>query len=284
MVIKSDEHGEYDTDAGSKEPVTEEEMGYIPCNAVLKFTFERYGERRYCTAMAEENFIEDGSTFCKNHKGRENLMERHADQMKTGAYSKSHSHAFQNMEPHEAVLANDMYKSLLEESKYSWDEEVVELRVDASNSDFGGPEVDTIVMDHPVPTNEHKIRAKALWFAALDFVIMENIREEQFRVAMEEDLAVGEAEYEKETESGRIIKVKDEHHLNLPLSRIQKDYKEHMKFGGVAMDDDSEQASMGAREWVVKVEPDEETPAPEAQRHDTSPLDELEVPDDAAED
>lgn len=284
---KSDEHGEYDPDAGSPHPVDEDEVGYTPCNAVLKFTFERYGERRYCMAMAVSNFEDDGSQFCKHHKSREALMKQHAENYKTGAYAKSHQHKFQHMPPHKKLLANDLYRSLLEESTYSFDAETVELDVDVSDDDFAGPEVDTLILDHEVPM-EHEVRGKALWHAALDFVTMESIREEQFRVAAEEkvdgrSLAVGETKTFISTDDD-FKEVADEHHLNLNLSRITKHYDKHMKFGGVSYETDDDMASMGTRDWVLAIEPDEPSPAPEADDGPDTPVAEIEVPEPEVDD
>lgn len=291
---KSDEHGEYDPDAGSPHPVDAEDVGYDPCNAVLKYTFERYGERRYCTGMAVSNFTKHGvdtayehPQFCKHHQARAELMKQHEDNFKTGAHAKSHEHVFQHMPPHKQIMANDLYRSLLEESKYDFETETVELEIDVSGKDFA-PDADAIILEHEVPT-EHEIRAKALWHASLDFITMESIKQEQFRVAAEEtfegrELAVGESiKVVTVTEDGREITDTDEHHLNLPLSRITKHYKEHIKFGGVQYDGEENDGSMGAREWVAVVEPDEPAPAPETKSSDSSPLTEIEVPGDDEE-
>lgn len=286
---KTDEHGEYKPDAGSPYPLTEEEAGYIPCNAVLRHTWERYGERRYCTALAVENFTKHGvdtdyehPEFCRHHQSRYEIMKKHEDRLKTGAHAKSHEHLFQHLPPHKQVLANDLFKSLLSESTYDFDAETVELEVDVSRSDFAGPEVDTLVLDHPVP-QDHKIRATALWFAALDFMSMESIREERFRVAAEEDhegrsLAIGETTTYISSDDG-FKEVADEHHLNLEMSRLTRNYKEHMKFGGVPFDAEDDVTSVGAREWVAVIEPDEPDVQPESKSSDSSPLHEVEIPE-----
>lgn len=288
MPTETDEHGEYDVDAGSPHPVDPD--NYDACNAVLKFTWDRYGERRYCTGLAISNFGDAANyehpQFCKHHQSRAALMKATEDRFKTGAYAKSHEHTFQLLPPHKQLLANDLYKSLLEESTYAeeWEAEMVDLEIDVSEDDFGG-DADSIVLEHPVPQN-HEVRAKALWHAALDFVSMESIRQEQFRVAAEESfegrsLAPGERiEVVTVTEDGNVIEDTAEHHLNLPLSRIQKDYERHMSFGGVFSDDDTEQTSIGEREWVIEVQPDEPSPQPEAVSGDPSPMSEIEVPDD----
>jgi hypothetical protein len=288
---KSDEHGEYDPDAGSPHPVDPDEVNYEPCNAVLKYTFERYGERRYCSGMAVSNFGDAANyehpQFCKHHQGRAVLMKQHEDNFKTGAHSKSHKHTFQYLPPHKQLIANDLYKSLLNESTYNFETEHKEMEIDVSDDDFA-PDADVLVLDHPVPT-EHRIRGKALWHAALDFITMESIKEEQFRVAAEEthegrDLAIGETvSVVSVTEDGREITDTEEHHLNLPLSRMTKHYKEHMKFGGVEYDGDEESGSMGQREWVAVVQPDEPEPAPEATGQQ-APVAEIDVPEPDGDD
>lgn len=292
--LKEDEHGTYKTDAGSTHPVDPEEVNYVPCNAVLRHTWDRYGERRYCTAMAVATFGGDANyehpEFCKNHQDRAALMKQHEEEFTTGAYAKSHEHKFQHMPAFKQLLANDLYKSLLNESEYAeeWEAEEVELEIDVSDSDFA-PDADEIVLDHPIPT-EHRIRGKALWHAALDFVTMESIREEQFRVAAEEshegrDLAVGERiEVITVTDDGQPIEDTAEHHLNLPLSRIQKDYERHLAFGGVHVEEEGESADMSGREWVIEVQPDdEEEMQPEAKKGDSSPLEDIEVPDEGGD-
>lgn len=287
--IKQDEHGEYDEDAGSPHPVDPDEVNYEPCNAVLRHTWSRYGERRYCSGMAVSNFEKHAETsyehpqFCKHHQSRAELMKRHEDAFKTGAHAKSHEHIFQHMPPHKQIIANDLYKSLVAESTYDFEMEEVELEIDVSRHDFAGPEVDVLVLDHKVPT-EHQMRAKALWFASLDFMTVQSIKEEQFRVSAEEDyegrsLAVGERTTLISGENGP-VEITDEHHLNLPLSRVQKDYERHLQFGGVEVESEASGGDMSVRDFVLEVEPDEEEMQPESKSSDSSPLTEIEAPDE----
>lgn len=286
-----DEHGEYDVDAGSPHPIDPDDVQYDPCNAVLRHTWDRYGERRYCSGMAVSNFTKHGAEtdyeydgYCKHHQMRGSNMERHEDQLTTGAYTKSHEHLFQHLPPHKQLIANDLYRSLLGESTYDFDTEAHELRIDVADNDFAGPETDTVVLDHPIPTQK-EVRAKALWHAALDFMKIESIGDEQFRVAAQEDhdgreLAIGERTTFVATDDD-FKEVVEEHHLNLPLSRIQKDYKEHMKFGGVPYDGNEEAVGeMSTHDWVAVVEADEEEMQPESKRSESSPLTDIEVPDD----
>lgn len=289
--MPKDEYGTYKEDAGSPHPLDPEEENYIPCNAVLRHTWDRYGERRYCAGLAIENFSSEGvetdyehDGFCKHHQSRAELMEHRKEQMKTGAYAKSHESVFQHLEPHKQLLANDLFRSLLEESKYSneWDIEETEMILDVSTADFM-PDADSLAIEHPVP-QEKRVRAQALWFASLDFMMMQDIRTEQFRVSAEEeyegrDLAVGERTTYVASDD-EVKEVVEEHHLNLPLSRIQKDYERHLSFGGVETEENQDTADVGQREWVLEVAPDEPEPEPEAKSTESSELSTLDVPDE----
>lgn len=278
MPFKEDQWGEYNTEAGSIEPVTEDEVGYTPCNAVLKFTYSRYGETRYCKAMAVGNFGEAANyeypEYCKHHQNRRAMKEQQEENFKTGAYVKTYEALYNYLPPHKQIMAIDLYTSLMDESVYDFGATSVVREVSMGEK--------TVHVDFPVAT-EHRARAASLYFASLDFIKIQNINEEQFRIADEEtgprgqSLTVGEDVFERETESGQTVEIKDEHHLNLPLSRIQKDYKEHMRFGGVPQDVDMDMIGLGGgdeREWVIEID----EPEPEASDGD-SPVNDLEVPD-----
>lgn len=276
----ADEHGEFSLTTGSPHPVTADELQYEPCNCVLKFTFKRYGERRYCTGMAGSNFGLDFDT-CKHHKCRrhKDFMKSQAEKFVHGAFAQSHESLYQFMAPHKRLIANELYKSLLSQSKFEFNEELIDLEVNVSDTSFGG-ENDTLVMKHPIP-NDHKIQCKALWFAALDFISMESMREEQFREAAESENvdAVGERWTVVAAGEDGPVYDKDEHHLNLPLSRLQKDYRRHLEFGGVLTEEDDTMMGGGQREYVLEVVPDETDVAPEAKRTESSPVMDI-APDD----
>lgn len=272
----SDEHGEFPLLAGSPYPVEkgdwnvfkDKEIKYHPCGRTLKFTFERYGEKRYCTGISSGP---DG--VCKHHKSRLHMDEQRQENFKTGAFTQSYEAIYGYLPPHKQIMANELYRSLIAESTYDFAEKLVEREVDTSEWE-GMPDVATLI--HPVPT-EHEQRCMALWFAAIDFVVMQNIREEQFKVAATEGTAIGEKEFEREAESGQVYTVIDEHHLNLALSRVQKDYKEHLKFGGVVIEDDSRQAEVSERDWVIEIVPDDDGEVVDARHEEVT---DLAIPDE----
>lgn len=261
-----DEHGQFQLRAGSSTDPKEkrDEYNYEPCGAVLRHSYERYGERKYCEAMAVENFgnnAPDNYKYperCRRHQNYGELMDQQERNAKHLAFVESYSNIFDYLSAHEQIFAVETFKSLLSESKYDFETDENELTVDGTESDLF--ETDELTIEFPVPS-EQVARAKALWFASLDYVRMENILEEQFRTAAEEEgpdgepLTVGErTTVVSVTDEGRVIEDKDEHHLNLPLSRIQKDYERHLEVGGVEHDGGEETSDEEARTWILKKE------------------------------
>lgn len=287
-----DEHGEFKLDAGSPEPVDPDDYNYDPCGAVLRHSYSRFGEARYCEGMAVSNFSKhhdidrEYDQFCKHHQTRGAIMEHTRDEKaKHLAFASSFETLFEYLDPPKKVLAVEMFASLLDESKWDFDPEFVVKEIDTSKSELF-EDTDSVHIDFPVPT-ERPARAKSLYFAALNYVQMENIMEEQFRVAANETgpdgkpLAMGErSTVVTVTEDGDVIEDKEEHHLNLPLSRIQKDYERHLKVGGVEVGgDETEVSDAEAREWVLTVESGQDDPAPEA-TSDDNPMTDLDIPDE----
>lgn len=276
----SDGRGEFDLDAGSKTKPDPNDYKYEPCGFVLRSTYDRYNEQRFCEGMARSNFGLDQEA-CKHHVSRttDGWVQNKADRFTSGAHAKSKANVFRYMQPHEQIVTNDLYQSLVEESVYDFATEIEHLTIDVEGEDFGGS-ADELLMDHPIPTN-HETRCKALWYAALDFISMQSIRKEQFREVLEDENvdAIGERwQVVASGEQGAVYD-KDEHHLNLPLSRLQKDYKQHLKFGGVTVDPtaDMEQNEMSERDWVLEVHPgdDADDPAPETETNfGTPPIEE----------
>lgn len=286
-----DDHGQFKLNAGSMTPPDPDDYDYEPCGAVLRHSYDRFGEARYCEALAVSNFPDDKhdreyDNYCRNHQTRGAIMdyvkEERAQHL---AFAASFETLFEYLDAHKKVLAVEMFDSLMEESEYDFEETYVSKEFDVSDSELF-EEIDEATVDFPVP-NEHQVRAKSLWFAALNYVQMENIMEEQFRVAAEEEgpdgepLAMGErTKVVSVTDEGRVIEDKEEHHLNLPLSRIQKDYERHLDVGGVSTDTDEKVSDEEARTWVMAVESDQDTPAPEATADGQNPMASLDTPEE----
>ena len=259
-----DRYGEFRFNAGASEPKTRDELGYTPCNAVLKYTLMRYGERRYCTGMATSNFsdvTDKESDRCKHHRGRDNIMDLHEDNTKVGAFARSYTSMYGRLSAHEQVIAIEMFRNLLDESRYDFEQD----EVDEVIEDAHWMEDDTAVVDFPVPT-EHVTRGKYLWIAAIQTLQMEGIQEQIFEDAISEGNAPGEREVVVTvTDSGDVITDMDEHHLNLPISRMIKDHKNLLRMGGVDIEPDTTENITMKREWHIGMD---SPPKPEADRGD----------------
>lgn len=249
-----DEYGEYNPHSGSQSSTEGR------CNAVLKHTEERYGEKRFCAALPQSCFGGEAkdSDYCKNHVSREKIVKQQYDSFKTGAFVQSYIHLFDKLGAAKQIVALELFESLLTESQYEFEPTLVEYDIDSSEAEFVLE--DTVTVDIPVPQTK-KVRGQSLWYAALSFIKVQNINEQLFADALDNGTGVSERETVVAiTEDGRQITEMEEHHLNLPLSRIEKDYKEHLKLGGVDMssDDDNDVISVDNREWTLSVMPDEE--------------------------
>jgi len=217
------------------------------CNAPLSNWQERYGEPRYCMQLPEETFIDDGSQFCKMHKSREDLMERASELFTHGVYAKTIKHVFERLEPWQKLTALGWYDSYVRESTFDFEAELQEVQIDFADFDgelplelvvrLDGDEQLSIAM--PVPT-EHEPRCFALFRAAL-MDLKTGLAE---RAVFDTD--DGTAVMEKsetldviEDEDGNVvdtIDIEDEHHLNVPISRIDGDKNDLLAFGGVPVD------------------------------------------------
>jgi len=243
-----DETGkEYTPDAGADAPVETNNFGAEVCNAVLRFSEERYGEPRYCTRPKT-----NGEAYCHVHAGRKQLDKFHMEHFDTGAYTESYTTLLEYLDPHKKLLAVDMFDSLLDESTYDF--ETVYEETTLGSDKKGELQID---VRFPV-AREHSARAQSLWYAALELVKIQNINEALFRDAQDED-AVGERTQVVATGEDGPVYDRGEHHLNLPLSRIQNKYKEHLKFGGVSIEGDelTINTSNTAREFKEIEPPDE---------------------------
>lgn len=249
-TLLEDDKGQYHPHGGSRFPIEENNFGADACNAVLNRSESRYNEPRYCTQAALR-----GESYCQIHIGRKNVDEYHMSHFNTGAYLDSYEKLLNYLSVEKQALAIDIFDSLIQESKYDFEQtyETSEITSPEKSSDDVAVELKV-----PVPT-EHTARCQSLWYAALEFVKIQNIDEQLFKDALEEEV-VGEREKVVGTTDNGAIREREEHHLNLPLSRIQQKYKEHLKFGGVEIDGDEMNINMTTSDNRFKeITPPDET-------------------------
>jgi len=258
-ITFEDDHGEFYLDRGTGSKPLDDDYSYDVCGATLNYTFERYGQKRYCEGMARSNFhdFEDDkwSSYCKHHRSRESLDKLQMRSFKSGAYTQSYKTLAKVLPPHKYLVAVELYENLRQQSVHDFGETSYAEQV-LLTEDADWLEDDKIKVQFPV--GEHKRpNEKALWFAALDFCRIESMEEQIFEDAFTSDRGVGEREVTVTvTEDGREITDEEEHHLNLPLSRITKDYKRHLEFGGVPIEAGDDEGSGGERDWHMNVGPD----------------------------
>jgi len=227
-----DDHGEFKIKpmAGSDEPRDDR------CGWTMKYTMERYGQMRYCTAMPESTFLgEDGSKYCRHHKSAEKLMERAEELFEHGYFSTNFVNFAEKLDPEKFLFAVEMFGGLVEMSTHEF--EVVEKERDIDATDSTLIAEDTVSVGLPIPTNDMlMMQANELWTAALKEVMSQNMSEAIFSEGMEkQSVAASEGMEGQITDT---ITEPEEHHLHLPLSRVAKDIKNHLENGGVAIDDD----------------------------------------------
>jgi len=256
--MPSDEHGDYKEDAGSTDPQPDK------CAAPLKHSQDRYGEWRYCSAEPRSYYVDEDhpkySHRCKHHQihdkdVREDANMKHAKRLyKHGAFIESHRVLFEVMELADLMYAVGIYRGLLEQSRYSFDAEDEEVVVDVNDDEL---EADEALLEVPIPTRDTYLgQAESLLLASLDYARMKTLNVELFKTGTFEGfttVATGTNEGGQIVDS---IEEKREHHLNLPLSRLTKDYKKHLQAGGVDLDADNDAVKVDNRSYTLDYGPD----------------------------
>lgn len=275
-----DDHGDYTPDAGSPTPVDGR------CNATLRYWRSRYGEKRYCTQLPQEHWlpghvdpdIEDH--FCQTHSGRANVIMRAKEVFQHGMRSKSREHVYDKLDPLDRLLCHAMYESLLAESVFEFAPEFEEREFDFSESDYVPPQADsddTLIVEVPHAT-EYIDRSQALWCAAVDMMKMLNANAKIANDEMEHTTTSHAEVTDPEahgSDAFSVIEEREEHYLNLAYSRLVRDRKELLSYGGVVTgtEADEEDSSIVVEDFTT-VEAD-----PEAINDESGMLD-VEAPSD----
>jgi len=263
-----DEYGEYDADAGMKEP----EEGR--CNALLKNWQARYGEKRYCGHTPEgfppynaTNFnLEEAKEAgtCKRHKYKEVYRMQAKEFYQHGGYTKNRELLYDKVDPWNQIVMHALHQSLMEDSVHEFAPDFKERSFDFSKSDYEIPddaptdEENNVVLEVAYPT-ENIDRGKVLWAAAVDGVKAENVNA-QITEDMMERTTYADSEYNHETGEWNKLEEKAEHHLNIAYSRLITDREKLLSYGGVVTGTkaDIEENTQVIEDFQL-VEPDPET-------------------------
>lgn len=250
----SDEYGDYDPDAGNPRPVEGN------CNAVLDHHESRYGEKRYCARDANKYLsgTDYPHTYCRTHKKRYNVDMRAKELLQHGLFSSAIDTYFELLDPWQQLIAYGTFESLLVDSVFEYSPEYDEVELDFADTDETPtvPEEvrdgDVVIIEVARPT-EYPDRALALWIASCDTVKMLDAQARVTAAGME----TTSTEYAEFTTSQVVgengdgtpkawqtIEEASEHHLNLPLSRLVRDRKELLEYGGVGIDSEDDTQSV----------------------------------------
>jgi hypothetical protein len=228
---RTDTEKEFRLNAGS----TEVQDGR--CGTPIKDYERRYGEIRYCTQMPESTFVDDGSDYCRMHKSMDALMKQAHELFKHGYFASNYVNFAQKISGEKFLFAIEMFDGLVEQSRHDFEIKYDGRAIDMSESKFIAE--DSVNVELPFPTNNlFKFQAQELWYASLASVMQQNMHETVFEEGVSQETIAQSADME-----GKITDVKyekQEHHLHLPISRVSKDIKEHLKNGGVSIKDDDD--------------------------------------------
>lgn len=246
MVVDEVDDNRYNINAGNATP----QKGR--CNCVLTKWKRRYGEKRYCAMWSKEG-------VCRKHKGRNAMKVQAQELSKTGMLSQSFIHAYDKMEPQWQALCMRLYEGYLDESVYDFDDTTAEKKIDFERHDAEKPDWvpddEDFVVEVRAPAN-HIGRAIPLWRAAINDVkankasITTLIKNMESETTTDSEFIMPTEDNNVEEERWAQLTEMSEHHLNLPLDRIERTQGDLLERGGVGVDE----ADVGDDEPTVTME------------------------------
>jgi len=244
---------EFKLDAGSPEKVADR------CNAPLRDYQRRYGEIRYCTQYPCSHFEPDdvdASDYCQHHRYMSETPIG-TGVFKHGYFGRSYVNFARDLAPTEFLLAVEMFDELLGMSQYEFGAEHERISLDTSESLFVAE--DEVGLDLPIPQSRTN-QAHRLWMAALDEVKLQRMQEAIIEQGVSKQSVVDSADADGQITD--TLTESKEHHLNLPVSRLTKDIKEHLKAGGVEVGQDEDATvTVKSAEWTTSLDAPEEDSA-----------------------
>ena len=267
-----DKHGsDYNPLAGNLEPrIDVDHDGY--CNAPLMKWRDRYPDIRYCSVAL--NAKKGYDLYCYFHQRREKMAKSAEEHLQSGLQVTTMDHLYEKVGPWKKLVGWGTFESLMGESHYDFAPEYQEREFDFSNEDHvpdGVDENQTLEVKCGYPT-DHVQPAMALYVAAMQQVQMlsvqprvmfEGTRPDGTEEGMMETKSVEKAQLTAPTDNDptqqfRTIETWNEHHLNLPLSRLIKDQPRLLEMGGVTVDPEAEDDGQSMDDIVLEVEADVE--------------------------
>jgi len=174
---------------------------------------------------------------------------RAKEMLQHGAYTKTREHLYDKCDVWNKVLMHGLFESLLAESVHEFSTEFEEREFDFSDEDDVPPQAnddDILLLEVPHAT-EKLDKAKALWCAAVDTVkainVNAKIAEDMMEVESTEHAQLTSPTEEDPSQTFKTLTEKKEHHLNLAYSRLIRDKKELLSYGGVVTGTEADEES-----------------------------------------
>lgn len=214
------------------------------CNAVLNKWRIRYGKPKYCQRYVSSD------EYCPNHRSQKYLDMRAQELFKHGLYARSLKNVYGKVSPEKQMLMWALFDDLLGESLFNFSLDYREIAIDCDGTDsakqFPVDEDNVLHLEVPQPT-DYLDRSQSLFLAAIDGIKLMNIQESIMREGMEIE-EITHADLDEDDNYVTLPQFR-EHHLNLPYSRLTRDRSELLAYGGVGVDE----ASDDMPEQVVEI-------------------------------
>lgn len=248
---------------GNLAPLESREGSGMPlCNAPLSNWRKRYPEIRYCGGTV--NKVE--KPYCYVHRGREDLMETAEEKLQTGVGVQSIDRFYRNVGPWKRLLAWGTFESLMGESTYNFGIEYEPKTFDFSECDEAPEEDGELTVKCGYPT-QYTDAAVSLFVAAMKTVQMIAVQPKivaandedegvmERRVVQNAQLTAPPSEHDASPQEFATLEGWEEHHLNLPLSRIIRDRPKLLERGGIDTSVDTESSNV-SDDVVLEIEAD----------------------------
>jgi hypothetical protein len=266
----------YNPFTGNIEPIEREKYG--ACNAPVDKWRLRYPEVRFCGKIANTyNDLQNGNdhTYCSLHRNRKHMSVPTAEeQIQTGMFVNSVDHLYEQLDPWKKLVGWGTFESLMGQSTYEFAPEYEQRTLDFSDQPFqpdGCDEDGQLDVKFGYPTS-HPQSALYLYVAAMQTVQMisvqprimaETVREDGTEEGMMEVKSVDKAqltappsEHDSSPQEFKTIETWNEHHLNLPMSRLISDQPDLLEMGGVEIDPESEADGPSSEDIVLEIDAD----------------------------
>lgn len=262
----------YDPTAGESTPTDGR------CNAPLTNYEERYGERRYCGSLPLSKFddgVEHG--YCDAHKNRAGFDTRAEEALQHGLSARSRDHVYRKLPDWQRLYIYGLYESLMGESVHEFATEYESKEFDFEDAPFNptiephGDDIYRIEVPHATESLDREV---ALWAAAVDGVKLElanaQIAADEMSVEKTEHAQLTSPTESNPNQEFRTLETLVEHPLNTAYSRLVKDRKKLLQYGGIPVDgelsDDGGIVENIESLTMVQADTQEETPTADKAR------------------